>query len=390
MNNEQAVESVTALREMSQDATQAPAVLFSYTPEKLADLAAKSVELTSAATPDEYKAIVKAIAPLRAVRVAIEKERKDKKAAILESGRTLDSKANALQLLISPEETRLRDLKVAEDDRAAAVEAARLEALRERVFAIGHMNADELAALEIGDEFGELQYDAEQTKQAREAELARDATVEAERQRMADQQAELDAEAARLAAMQAEQDRKAAAQDAEAQAERDKIAAEAQAARDKIAAERAESERVDRERKAAEQAVIDEAHAKAQAQIDSDRKAAANALAELESEKREACEKIAAQQAEIDATNLRAKLEKEATAKAEKDAADKVQREADMEAERVRLMPERESIAEWTLFMYKAIASAPDIDDVILREELNICGVICTDAVDKLRKAVNA
>ena len=301
----------------------------------------------------------------------------------------------------------IRDLQRAERERLAKLaeeQAAQQEAMQqqssEQAQAVRQMAAERAAEAQR-----QAALLAQQQEAQRQAELLaqRQATIKAEQERIAAQQAEAQrqaaikaeqdriasqqAEAQRQAAIKAEQDRIAAEQ-AEAQrqaaikAEQDRIAAEqAQAQRqaaikaeqDRIAAEQAEAQRqaaikAEQERIAAQQAeaqrqaaikaeqeriAAQQAEAQRQAAIkaEQERIAAQQAEAQRQAAIKAEQERIAAEQAEADAERARldaaaAKAAADAAAKAQAEAEAKAQAEAAAEAQRqAAIKAEQERIA---------------------------------------------
>ena len=274
---------------------------------------------------------------LREVRCSIEGVRKDAKADALRYGKAVDGMANVLKFLCEPEEERLEAIEQFE----ARKEAARIAALvAERSAALVAVNAD-TAAFNLGTMNAETwntviaaatkaKTDKEEAERQAEADrIKKEADAAAERARIIAENERLKIEtAARVAAWLAEQkrleiERQAAA--AKAEAERKEAAAKAEAEQKKLQA------KLDAERAARKQAEAAEAKAKAEAA------AAAEAAAKTAAKAKAA---------------LDAKAKAEAEAKAEADA--KAQADARAKAaaeEEARLAAEAEAEAK---------ANAPD------------------------------
>ncbi len=80
-----------------------------------------------------YRAVVSGIAEMRSLRIAVEERRKEKKAAILAAGRTLDNGAKQLTDLLLPIETELKATKRTEDARKAAIQFEKDQIEKKRV-----------------------------------------------------------------------------------------------------------------------------------------------------------------------------------------------------------------------------------------------------------------
>ena len=269
----------------------------------------------------------------------------------------------------------IRDLQRAERERLAKLaeeQAAQQEAMQqqssEQAQAVRQMAAERAAEAQR-----QAALLAQQQEAQRQAELLaqRQATIKAEQERIAAQQAE----AQRQAAIKAEQDR-IASQQAEAQrqaaikAEQDRIAAEQaeaqrqaaiKAEQERIAAQQAEAQRqaaikAEQERIAAQQA---EAQRQAAIKAEQERIAAQQAEAQRQAAIKAEQERIAAEQAEADAERARldaaaakaaadaaAKAQAEAEAKAQAEAAAEAQRQAAIKAEQERIAAEQAKAAQ--------------------------------------------
>ena len=224
---------------------------------------------------------------LRAIRVDIEKSRKEAKEAALREGKAVDGMANVLKYMIEPEEARLKELedfvKLAEERRKAELSetrTAQLEAVEIdcSCFDLGNMSAEAYATLLASSKAG---YEAKKAAEAAEIKRIEDERkaaekAEAERRKQeAEERARIEAENAELrkkaeaAEKAAEAERKAAAAE---QAKRDKAAEKERA---KIEAERKKLEAELRKKAEAEQAERDRIAAEAKAAADAEKAKAA-------------------------------------------------------------------------------------------------------------------
>lgn len=276
----------TELAEMPKAMT---AILYTVTPATIAERRAELLALKINGVDDkDGLAIVKAkLKEVVGWRTAVEKTRTEAKAEFLEAGRRVDAEAKTIQELIAPIEKHLAGQKKLVDDELARIEQQRADELyaarRKRLQAVGG-NIPEETVRAMTEAVFEAALEREATRAAEEAERRRVAEeqaeanrkeaerLQAERAELDRQGAEREAEAARL--KQAEDDRIAAEraelgrQRAELQAERDRLAqaerereAAAQAERDRLATlerERVEAEEREAQRLRAEQSARDE------------------------------------------------------------------------------------------------------------------------------------
>lgn len=225
--------------------------------ERKAELAAlvkqseRIVTITNRAGRDECHA---ALMDLSNARIGIQKNGKDAREDATAFSKAVIAKEKELIEVLSPEETRLRELRDAWDAEREAERVARVRAEEERIAALererlatiqaetDRINREREAALvaeraEIDRQRAELEaaqkVEADRLRAEREA---HEASLAAERKRIVDERAELDRQqAAMRRAAQEEADHKAQAErnrlDAEASAERERIAKELEAAR---------------------------------------------------------------------------------------------------------------------------------------------------------------
>lgn len=305
---------------MIEHAPASPIAEYSATEHALATLRERYAgQLYDVTKPAEMKAAREARAELRTLRTDLEKKRVALKAPALERSRLIDAEAKritqALAELEEPIDVQIR----AEEDRKAREKAEREQVERERVKAINDKivqiramplqatgkTAAEIAALygtldaiEIAPEqFQEL---ADEARDARTVALAALADLHSAKKSDEDERARIKAEGERLAEVKRQQD-------AEAAAERERIAAEERAARQV-------REKADADAKAIRDAADAEA-AKERAKADAEAAAAR-----------------AAEQQRIDAQ--RAELEREAEAKRQKEVADRAEAERAIIAKR--------------------------------------------------------
>lgn len=311
---------------------------FSETRDKLAAMAAKSVDLVDITNTAGYQQVHAARMDLKNTRVDITKRGKEARDDANAFAKAVIAKEKELIGIIEPEESRLQGLqeawdaaREAERQAKAAAERARIQEIQTRIIAIrsapasyaAHCAADlaediaHMESMAIGEEFAEFQQQAEaardeailtlrdmrtlaEQREFEEAERQRQAKAEAERlaaeraelERIrAEQEAAAKAERERIAAERAEQEKAAAADRARLAAEREAQEAEMRAEREKLAQERAEAERIAAERRAEEERKAAEERAK----IETERKAA-------EKVKREA--EAAARQREIESATI--------------------------------------------------------------------------------------
>lgn len=216
---------------------------------KIAEWSAMYLPLAIGGIDDKenYQAVHNARMTVKNARIDIEKTRKQLKENVIKVGRTIDGEAKRLTDLLTPIEKHLEAeedridaekeaIKIAEENRKAAIVQARWEALA----AVGdNANLANLAALDdamFADrlKFATEKWDAEQKAKA-------EAEAEAERQRIEEEK--------RLAAERAKQERIRAEEDARRKAEAEALAKE----RESLAAERrkqeAEAEKLAEERR---------------------------------------------------------------------------------------------------------------------------------------------
>lgn len=303
---------------------------FSETRNKLAAMAAKSVDLVEITNAAGYQQVHTARMDLKSTRVEITKRGKEARDDANAFAKAVIAKEKELVAIIEPEESRLQSLqdawdaaREAERQANAAAERARIEEIQTRIIAIrsapasyvAHCAADlaediaHLEAMVIGEDFAEFQQQAEAAKaeslaklrdmhaaavqrEAEEAERQRQAKAEAER--LAAERAELEriraeqeaaamVERERIAAERAEQEKAAAVERARLATEREAQEAEMRAEREKLAQERAEADRIAAERRADEERKAAEERAK----IEAERKAAEQAKREAEAAARQ-------------------------------------------------------------------------------------------------------
>lgn len=242
-------------------------------------------------TDDESeKAVRKARADVKRVRVAVEKRRKELKADVLERGRLIDGEAKRItKLLTEVEQPLIDEIKRVDDEREAAERAkieaeleAKRKAERERI------EAEQKAALERAE--------AQQREiEAQQAQLAKDRAEWA-----AARKAEAEAQAAEKARIEEEQ----AAQRAELEAARQQIEAQRQE-NERIERERLEREQAEREAKELAEREAAEAKAKAEREAAEAKQREIEAAAEAKRQEalrpdREKALALAAALAEID------------------------------------------------------------------------------------------
>jgi len=334
---------------------------------------AEEPEAQDVTTTAGLAVVTKRRAVFRDLRVAIENERKARKAPILVIGKLLDSRSDELKGLCIPHEEKHDAAIKAEEARKAAIkaEAARVEA--ERVATIAKL-VNEIAsapmhcaglsvakhdetiarieALEITlPVYQERTGEAQQLKDQILAQLgemkARAVAIEVE-------QARLKAEAEALSKREAEQaeiERKAAVerqlladeQAARLRAEQQQRDREAAAERARIEADRkAEQSRIEAARKA-EQDRIDAQRREQQAEFDRQKAAQAAEMAKQQAELRRQQEVVAEQQRQIEAAR---QAEEDRKAKEAQELADKIAADAAAAAAIAKTLSPRPTLAE--------------------------------------------
>jgi len=205
---------------------------------KIAEWSAMYLPLAISGIDDKenYTAVHNARMTVKNARVEIEKTRKQLKENVLKVGRTIDGEAKRLTDLLAPIERHLEAeedridaekeaIKIAEENRKAAIVQARWEALK----AVGDdANLANLAALDDAMYADRLKFATEKWEAKKKAE----AEEAAERERLRQE------EEKRLAAERAERERIQAEEDARRKAEAEALAKE----REAIAAERRKQE----------------------------------------------------------------------------------------------------------------------------------------------------
>lgn len=308
--------------------------------KSLVDLVAQSATIVAIKNTAGREQCHRALMNIRDARVNLQKVGKDARDDATKFSKAVIAEENRLIALISPEETRLAEIRDAWDEAREAEKQAKLQAEARRVAAIRELieeirmapgacpgktsaelieHAEDLARSQITLElFQEL---------AGEAEVVRETAVEQLRL-MAKHAFDREQEEARLAAERAELAKLRAEQE-----ERDRVAAAA----------RVEQERIDRERREAEEAArrvaLDKADAIMRAEREAHDKRMAAERAEMQRQQDEAAAEQRRRQKEIDAEQAaaRAELQREQDAlaaqrRAEADAAAEKQRKADLAA----------------------------------------------------------
>lgn len=301
-------------------------VEYTETEKGLAELrqkyAAVVFDVTSGKGMTEAKA---ARAELRTLRVNLEAKRKEIKAPALKRCAEIDTEAKRITAELEALEDPIDASIKAEEGRKAAEKAEKERAERERIEAINKRLAD-LRAIPLGaigatvdgintliaqaEAFDPESFDAEmkpaavfeQRRAVNALRAARDARV-AEDARAAKVQADL----AELERLRAEQDAMRAEADRLAAAERERQAAEERRVEGQARAEREAAENAARAAREAEQARIDAERAEARRKEDAERA--------------EAAEKLRREQAEAAAERARLEAEKVAAAKAARESA---------------------------------------------------------------------
>lgn len=291
---------------------------FDETKAKLADLAVQSVRIVEITNPAGYQEAQRARVELKATRVDIQKRGKAAREDATAYSKAVIEAEKELVGVIEPEESRLQALQDAWDAAREAERQAKIDAERERVDTIqkriaairalpsvagrGSSQIEEtlsIAEKDIGDDFQEFTESAK-AAQAEAIETLRGmidaakASEEAERVRVAEEQARAEAmriEAEKLAAERAELERLRAEQ-----AERERIE---RAARDaELAAERAKIEAERAELRAAQEAQLKAEEDARRAEIERQREADRIARHEAEAKAKEEREARAAAEQE--------------------------------------------------------------------------------------------
>ena len=204
-----------------------------------------------------YKAVRTARLKLRTIRCDIDTRRKELKAGALEYGKKVDSVAKTLTAIVEPTEKMLEAQEVAIDDE---VKAIRQRVINDRVFRLAAIQSPLAESLfaDLSDAQFETLYGNH--KAIHEAKVEAERVAAEERQRVADQedadrQAETDriaAEKQRLAEQEAELNREREALNAQKRAQDEtqaRLDNEAREAREKIAREEADRVRKENEAK---------------------------------------------------------------------------------------------------------------------------------------------
>lgn len=207
-------DNVTQANTIEPQDPQGPIVVYQFTVEELRHQLARYAD-AEFATPAQYRDGTKALAVCRTLRGDIESKRKELKAGALEYGRRVDGVAKQLTAAVEEVESPLKARKATVDEEKDRVRREKEEAERAA-------REEELRAQREAEE-AKLRAERE----AEEARLAEErAALEAERRKLAEEQARQRAERA------AEEARFAAERDAEEQAlahERRKLEAERRA-----------------------------------------------------------------------------------------------------------------------------------------------------------------
>lgn len=288
-----------ATAELTNRSEASTGILYSVTPETIAQRRSELMALTVAGVNDEV-GLAHVKAGLREVikwRTSVEATRKELKAEYLEAGRRVDEDAKTIQAVIAPIEKHLAEQKKRVDDELARIEQEKADAVynarRKRMEEAGGKDLGQEYLMSMSEAVFEMAVqNASEANRLRRIEEQRLAAEEAERKRQAELQAEANRlEKERLAAERAE----FAKQQAEQEAERRRV----QAIEDeKRAAERAE---LDRQR---------EEQAKAAAAI----KAESDRLAKIEADRLTAIEqeRLQAEAAERARVETEERLKREA------------------------------------------------------------------------------
>ena len=233
-------------------------------------------------TSEGYAEVTKAIATTRALRVNVEKTRKELKASALEYGRTVDGEAKRLTAMLEDIEEPLKLEKQAIDDEKLRAKREKEEAERAAI------EAAIAAKREAEEKRLKAERDAEELRLAEERKA-----IEAERAKL---EAERAAERQRVEAEQRKIAKQQAAERAKLDAERREYEAKQAAEREaleakqrEIDAQREEANRIERERLAAIKAEQDRKEAEINARLESERIAKEQAehdrIAKIEAER---------------------------------------------------------------------------------------------------------
>lgn len=261
-----------------------PLIRYDINDERIAELRTTFAPLVER-TPENYEPRRKAIATTRALRVAIEKKRKELKEDSLRWGRNVDDAARHYREALEDIETPLQLAKDADDAEKERVKREAEDAKKR--------------ALE------------EQVRAEREAEEARlRAEREAEEKRLAEERAKLEAERAELVERQRKADEAARAErervDALQAAERARLDAEAEQLKADRQAQ-SEAARIEREQLEADRRALDEARDLAERE---DRERRARIKAEEDAKAQAERDRVAAEEARVAEAERQAALAK--------------------------------------------------------------------------------
>lgn len=324
---------------------------FNVTDATISEMREKFLPLAIQGIQDKqgYIAVHEARMSVKAVRIEVEKTRKELKEESLRWGRMVDGEAKRITELLLPIEKDLETKQKAIDDEKERLKAEREREAKERLsrrvqalVAEGVVaTAIDLQALDcLTDEsFAAEVARAKKLNEERKAKEAEEATAKkAEEERIAKVAAEQEAERARLAAIDKEQQERAAKLKADEEAHAARIKAEQDAAAAKI---KAEEDRIAKEK----------ADFEAQKQKEADEKRRAE---ELEVAKKKAAdEALAAEKARV-----------------EREAEEKRQAEAELAAEEERiaaLRPDAEKLIDFAAKIMSFAATLPDVKQAASR-----------------------
>ncbi len=296
-------------------------VRFGIADTKIAELREAFAGLR-ADTSEGYSEVTKAIATTRALRVNVEKTRKELKASALDYGRRVDGEAKRLTVMLEDIEEPLKLEKQSIDDEKLRIKREKEEAER--------------AAIEA------------ELKARREAEEARlRAEREAEEAKLAEERKAIEAERAKL---EAERD----AERQRVEAEQKKVAEQQAAERAKLDADRREYEA----KQAAERAALEAKQAEIDAQREEANRVERERLAAIKAEQDR-------KEAEI---NARLEAERIAKEKAEQDRLDKIEAEKMAEAVRLSELAEAERLEAMKPDVEKIRAFANTLRAIVIPE----------------------
>ena len=237
-------------RKLMSTTLQAPfekqVIEFGVADKTVADLRKRygDLKITDVKDTKGYKIVQEAIADVKSVRVGVEKSRVSMKESALEYGRRVDAEAKRVTALLAAIEQPLVAEKKRIDDEKAAAKRAAEEAEKARI----------AAEIEAERKADQERIEAEQ-KAERERLAAQHAEMERERQKLAAERAALEAERARERERQESEAAKIREANRKAQAEIDaknaEIAAAQAAEAARIAEQRREVERLEQQRLAA-------------------------------------------------------------------------------------------------------------------------------------------